>query len=477
MSQAQPADYQSDGGTVPQPSGPASKGLKGSLCIHLLVVAAGLVVVLNCTFAQTFGDEQATWPTVTPSVTSENGWVVLVGRVDGFPNRVAWRVWLAPEDGAVRMEPGSATTYVTIGSREFVVENATGDTHEMRGGRLWRRISPGEPAPEPEPSIIPRTEDDSYQQSYREYSTGFAPPQRSGGYLLLPPPDPPSLEGASVDDPQSQQIRRYTRLLEDQLDAYEGLIAANSRLHRLRQQGDASAPRLRMAQQEVSQAVARIEAIQAQIEQQSPDLYALAQAPPSMPRTQDALPFATEEQLGQISELRQRTLTLNTRLRDQRQAIQQMRLNSAPRHEIIQATEQLELVERELDDTQAQLDFAQIVASAPAGKYVDPDLRQRMGRSEREVLALIEQRQQARRGVRWAQIMSDEGRISGLQRQDIVDRLQTVERQLASAKRELGDLQQIAIARYNATGGATAGKPTDEQPHHPPSQDEQQSTQ
>lgn len=419
---------------------------------------ACVVLCSGAALGQRAGDDRGTWPQVAPSVTVQDGWVVLVGRVEGFPDRVAWRVWLAPDNGGVRMEEGSATTLVVIGDREFVVENATGDTHELREGRLWRRIAPGEPARAPQPNTTPPAQ----MPSPPEYRTGGATGasgEAAGGYLLLPPPPAPVRPGAAVDDPRTQEIRRHTRLLEDQLGAYEDVIAASGRLNQLRQSPDTPRSRLEIAQQELDHAIARLQTIQNQLAQRQPDLAALGRQPPAMPTEQDLMPFATPDLRQRIGQLRDETLTLNTRLRRQRDMIDQMRRNSVPRFEIIEASETLAMLERRLDQSQASLEFAQLQAMSPPPQYIDPGLRRQIGHSERDVLALMEQRQQAQRWLRWGHDAYEQGRISWQQRQDLVDHAQSIDTRLLSARNELQDLQQVAIAQYNQRGGATAGAP------------------
>jgi hypothetical protein len=120
--------------------------------LTILCLAACLVVTAIPTAqAQNPSKQSFTWPLVITSVTTINGWVVAEGRTADQTNKIIWRSPLAPAAGSVAVRNGWGTMFIEIGNRQFIVDDATGQTRELRPGQVVRQDLPWGPGGVPGP--------------------------------------------------------------------------------------------------------------------------------------------------------------------------------------------------------------------------------------------------------------------------------------------------------------------------------------
>jgi hypothetical protein len=102
---------------------------------------------------------RGTWPPITVNVTMENGWVVATGNVDGAIGPALWKSALAPAGPPIAVHQGVLTTFVEVGPRRFVVDDASGRATELGGGAVYRQWGPpwAAPPPPPPPNVVPAT--------------------------------------------------------------------------------------------------------------------------------------------------------------------------------------------------------------------------------------------------------------------------------------------------------------------------------
>ena len=72
-----------------------------------------------------------------------DNWVVAVGTSLASNGGVVWQVALAPAGPGIASRHGVWSTYIEVGTRQFVVDNASGSAQELRDGRVWRQWGPG----------------------------------------------------------------------------------------------------------------------------------------------------------------------------------------------------------------------------------------------------------------------------------------------------------------------------------------------
>jgi hypothetical protein len=119
-----------------------------------LAVSAVLVGISGPAAAYTPWWARSTWPPITVVVTTENGWVVASGNPQGEVGPSIWKVSLAPAGPALVVQHGISTTLVAVGPRQFVVDDASGQSTELRGGAVYRQWGPRVAAPPPAPLYV-----------------------------------------------------------------------------------------------------------------------------------------------------------------------------------------------------------------------------------------------------------------------------------------------------------------------------------
>jgi len=142
---------------------------------EMVRLAAAGVVLMVCVsaHAQVPSWARGTWPPIDVSTTVINNQVVAVGRTQGANGGAAWQVALAPAGPGVTANHGVWSTFVEVGTRQFVIDNASGHVRELRNGQVWRQWGPGTVPVAPPQSPIP-----PYAQPAPGQLGELTPPQR-----------------------------------------------------------------------------------------------------------------------------------------------------------------------------------------------------------------------------------------------------------------------------------------------------------
>ncbi len=118
----------------------ASKTIQfGSLMLPALALAVALLAAQPA-LAQYYGayNQSAyrafTWPPISISVTTQNGWVVAQGRSEDNQQRIMWTTRVAPANGPISVRHGYTSAYVESGGRQFVLDYASGQFKELNAG-------------------------------------------------------------------------------------------------------------------------------------------------------------------------------------------------------------------------------------------------------------------------------------------------------------------------------------------------------
>ncbi|RPI63146.1 MAG: hypothetical protein EHM48_02925, partial [Planctomycetaceae bacterium] len=80
-----------------------------------------------------------TWPPISVNVSLQNGWVVAEGRTTDHAQRLVWRTPIAQGGQGMTVEHGWGSIFVQVGNRQFVVDDATGNTQELKPGDVIRQ--------------------------------------------------------------------------------------------------------------------------------------------------------------------------------------------------------------------------------------------------------------------------------------------------------------------------------------------------
>jgi hypothetical protein len=401
-------------------------GLGASAATGAMTVAALILCMAATALAQVPSWARGTWPPVTASVTTLNGWVYVIGRTEGMNGGEIWRVPLSPAGPAVSVNQGISTTFVTVGPREFLIDDASGDVHELRNGQVWRRFTPRVPGT---PSGPPPQ----------------GPPQ---GY----PPPPPGDQGA-LTPAQREALQRTSA-------ADERLQTALSRLDTARKVQTATPAMLSEAQDQVDaarkEAAGALDSLREQFRMVLPPASAAAPPPqPNAPVRTAAAPTArpapspppqTEQEAQAQEKVLQATADLDAALSE----LNLLRPVVGKQGEADKVELKVAELRRKLDAAALDLRKCQLDAQVDRSSALDPSLRPQLAEVAKRVLTLTARMQEAEERVRQARDArqpADAGAPPPPDMQQAATSLLTVMRESNAAQQELAKLSLQASAK------------------------------
>lgn len=424
--------------------------------IHLFIFASlAIFVPISSSRAEVPQWAKGTWPAISTSVTTTDKWIVIRGMtLGGVENRVIWETPLLERGPSVAVQHGTSTTFVQAGHRQFVVDNATGQAIELRGGAVYRRIDP-------------RGGQLAYPQNSQGPSAEPAPADR-GQYQ---PEDgvefaqAPITQQAASGDPAVRQLQAYQRSLRELMIANEDLLEAMLRMDRVRQlqdAGRATADDVRAAELQVQQRQTKASDIQKQV-----DRLGHPTQPAQRPANGEIdMPALNPLQMEQVQKAQERVLYLNELINEEGVKLQQYQEAGmdANAPAAIAARRNIRRYEQALE--QAKMDLAELNRSfeGQEKKPVSPELRSRVGQAERTVLDMAEQVRQDEQRLR--QVRQKGDKASDDELAEASNRLVCSIRKLSSARAELDELNQMV---YGAPARTEAGSATQPPPATQPS--------
>ena len=392
----------------------------------LLTLAASLMLTPGISRAQfvAAGDfvGEGTWPSISMNVSIRDGWIVLIGRATGQNGGVLWQRRLLPAGDGVTVSHGWMTSFVSVGQRQFVVDNATGQIQELPLGATFRRgytppVQPNFPPVPLRPNL----------------PAGPTPGPGVGSEPLVP------LESAtqpmSIDQPAMRELMR----------ANDALSVALQNMHTL--PADASTATITQAQQAVEQARLAVSESRRRLYAK----YETSATQPTMPAPPASTPPPPAAS-GQVTAQHRALQLTQQRLTDLEAesnrvaiALGEAQAASPPDAQRVAELERtLRAVDTRLDQARTDLVEARMAAMFPPLAVLDTDLRCRIGQAERQVIDLTEDVHKAQASVVNMRQAVDRGERTGDDLAMSGTHLLAAIQKLESAKRELADLQQTA---------------------------------
>lgn len=391
------------------------------------------------------GQEEGFWPQLHTNVTTVNGMIVVTALRDGQANNVQWSVPLAPAAaGAVMIEHGARTTYVTVGPRQFVIDNGTGSAVEMQGGQIYRRLGPGGIQPPTPPPVSPPGESALAYESSADVAGSLK-------YLGT--------------NPNEQQLLTHDRLLRNEVAAYDQLLAAIDNFETARQlniQGrapgtDVGAARGAMADARQNVLLAH-QAVVAHSEMMNRALAAAFTASPvltTQPVVSTERPLSPEQRLAvnqvsrEISILDQEVSDIDTQIA----LLNQKGGDVGPR--ITALENRREGLQRQLVRAQADANVQRLLYRDSIDlSAADPGLQCRIARTESSLIDLDMRVQDFQRQVRWAGDQAREDHSKQYLLADTSSELLKFMHHRQAAQQELNDLLNLASSQLASHGQA-----------------------
>jgi hypothetical protein len=378
------------------------------------LLAAGLVAVLTASAWSQFRKGEGTWPTVSVSLSIEGNVYILEGRTQAQTGQIIWRRPIGPIDQPVTLQHGWMTSFVTVGNRQFVVDNATGQAQEVAYGSVYRRLGAG------------ATTEPSSSELYAVNGTAVVAPP--AGALA---PSPGNLTARRVEAQQAtvedlyraQQQYLYTLAVLDNLPA------------------DATAAQRETARQSAEQARAQLRTLETALYQQLQNTLA-AERNTAAPTTRETV---TEEH-RRVQLAQQRVTDAAARATRAEQQVARLREQpgvttgqlEAALADLAQANQQLAAEQRELTILRMNAEF-------PPRAVLPPDLRSQIGRTERAVIDQMESVHVAQDRLRRTRQAHQAGSASPEELALAGTHLLAELEKLDSVRRELEDLRQTAV--------------------------------
>jgi len=308
---------------------------------------------------------RGTWPLITTSVTAYNGWVYAVGRTEGTYGYVVWYVPLAPEGGAVVIRHGISTTYVSVGPRQFVIDDTTGQTEELRNGQIYRRYGP-------------------------QNGTTWSPPIRR------PRPTAPSTEqppAATGEAPGLQTLSRRQELLRRATEATEAYLSAQADLARLRNDRTTLPGKIEQAEQAVARTQERAMYARMRLEQQLrapvPGVAMPTGGPfPQWPGLMEATEHLTSEQSQRLDKAQQQVVDLTEKLNDVQDKIDELRQAGGHETEIRALRPKALELRRQLGEANLNVRDLLLQGQVNRAADIDPSLRGQLQAAVQKILDL-----------------------------------------------------------------------------------------
>jgi hypothetical protein len=390
-----------------------------------------------------WGPGEGTWPAVSVNLSASGNWIIAEGRSLGQTGQVLWSQRVAPVGEPVTISHGWMTSFITVGNRQFVVDNATGAHQEIALGQAWARGVPGGVTAPPVAPVPAGT--GVYRAPYLP-EPGYVPP-----YLPAEPaalgPVPGTVVG-SITGPKPRSTAGQVALRHQ--EALENLLAANQRLlASLTAQENlpagATAAQVAAAQQAVRQARLDVESAQSILQQR----LANDRLPPATQPAAEAAPAVTASQTVTVRhrmiELAQARMTqLMAEANKASMNLDQLTRAQAAPQQIAAAQMELDVANAKLAGSRRELLELQLEAKLPPPVYIDPELRARIGDAERKVIDATEDMHIAQERVRLVRNAVDAGTAQPAELSAAGTHLLASMQKLGSARQELEDLQQTA---------------------------------
>jgi len=362
----------------------------------LLASVATLVVAGNARAQRIIDRDSLTWPRISVSVGSQNGQVVAVGRARDASQRVVWRTPLGPSGPGIAVQQGWGTVFVRVGSRQYVIDDATGHAVRLRPGQVWRQ---------PWPPLPPGTS--------------------------TTPPPPPQETPAGPLDATAQANRQL-------LEALRHLEV----VHQLRRQRRASREDLKRAERSVE--IARQALAQAQ-ERAIAKLRGGPAEHPGSPAPRPAGPPAkpptlaeAEKQAMDLAAEYARAVAARDGLRDRPAS------DPAGKQALAEAEKAVRAASERLQAAEQQLQKLRTAAGAAEIRSLDPAQRARLAQAEQRIPKLVEDYDQAHRQVLSTQAAFERKLATPEELTAAQTRLLEALKELSEARRALAELRRGA---------------------------------
>ncbi len=308
----------------------------------------------------------STWPIVSVSVTTSRGWIVAQGMtLGGVRNRILWRTPIAPTGGSpTSVQQGVSSTFVQIGERQFVVDNASGQVTELRGGVVYRRFGPG-----------------SQNDSSQAPAVAMAPV--GGGQqnqnAVAQPVDMPSGTAQSADV-GVQRVRNYQLALRELMVANQQLVDAMQNVQLGRQAFD----RGQISRADLHQLEANLQARQQQVRQAQELVqhYTAITPPPAALPTAPDLAAVEPGLREQIRQAERRELFIETMLFYKAKRMERFQEADMPSGDpaMVELREGIAKCYAQLAEVQNDLEQMRLLAANPVDPSLPPELREQMAR-------------------------------------------------------------------------------------------------
>lgn len=359
-----------------------------------------------------------TWPPISVSVSLQNGWVVAQGRTTDLIQRVVWQVPVAPA-GSFVFQHGWGSVFIQVGTRQFVIDDATGATQELQPGEAVRQF---QVLPPPGPSALP-----------------YAPPPASPRYAA---PSPAAAAPGPAAPPGIEQLSTANQMLMIALGRLDETI-------RLQKVNQATADDVRKAEAVVNDSRAMVTQAQSiALKQIAPDMLPSPTKPVPGPTTKPApvLPAMTVID-PQVANMQSCVLELTAEYALAQHEVARLRAlppDQVTDEQIATAQKSAQQSSDQLQAADLQLRDLRMTSGTPKSWQIDPKLRADITSAERKLIEAIRNHEAAERKVMAAQDALDRKEAS---KDDVAEAqigLMSALRNISKAQHELDQLNALA---------------------------------
>lgn len=411
-----------------------------------LLLASGFAVLTVLAAAPAFAQQEdnyvgTTWPPLTTYVTMSNdNWVWAVGRLEGANGRIVWQRRLCPADGGIVIRRGWESTYIEVGARRFVLDNATGRAVGMGPNTYWVR-TPGTPMGYPRgpypPGPVTRTPTPPPTQ------TEVVPPS-------LPAPLP------TVTSPAIRAVEQYGQALQEAQDAGQRLIDSLANAENLRKvSGSRDVPQADMAvaraRQELRTAQSRVRNLESRLESSGITLYI---EPGRLPTNGPPLRPAEKAEADKIQE---GILGLTMQYNKMAEQLEGVRRTNPDDRRIADWSSELSAMDTQISASQMRLEELRTIEALRPEKFPNAKLQERFELLKENIRDISERLWIAQAKLREASQREADG--ASAQAQQAAENVLNLSKQRTEAYRELRDIAEQSGVNVRPAPAAAPQEP------------------